>query len=110
MICRKLSPFAHRFYGDIGIDLPTLLKQSSATIPIMLLYSREAEMALKMFTDFANRKQTKTLQVSITDNNQNTERTARKHLQKAISEVGQHDSLAVKSLLFIGHFFCVFRG
>ncbi|XP_052807484.1 dynein axonemal heavy chain 5-like isoform X7 [Mya arenaria] len=75
-----------KFYGDIGIDLPTLLKQSSATVPIMLLYSREAEVAGKLFSEFANRKQMRTLVVSVTDNNPGTERTARKYIQKAMAE------------------------
>ncbi|KAL4232681.1 hypothetical protein ACF0H5_007369 [Mactra antiquata] len=75
-----------KYYGDVGIDFPALLKQSSPTVPIMLLYTREAEVAVRMFTDFANRKQNKTLQVSITDNNANTERTARKYIQKGMAE------------------------
>lgn len=53
----------------------------------MLLYVREAEVAVKMFNDFAYKKQSKTLQVSITDNNTNTERTARKYIQKGMAEV-----------------------
>lgn len=53
----------------------------------MLLYTREADVALKLFNDFANKKQNKTLQISVTDNNTNTERTTRKYLQRAMAEV-----------------------
>ncbi|XP_060567478.1 dynein axonemal heavy chain 5-like [Ruditapes philippinarum] len=74
------------YYGDVGIDFPVLVKQSSPMVPIMLLYTREAEVALKMFNDFSYKKQNKTLQVSVTDNNPNTERTARKYLQKGMAE------------------------
>ncbi|XP_053397319.1 dynein axonemal heavy chain 5-like isoform X6 [Mercenaria mercenaria] len=74
------------YYGDVGIDLPALLRQSSPMVPIMLMYTREAEVAVKMFNDFSYKKQNKTLQVSITDNNPNTERTARKYIQKGMAE------------------------
>ena len=83
-----------RYYGDVGVDLPTLLRQSSPLIPIMLLYRLEAEVALKLFNDFAYKKQVKTHILPVTDNNPNTEKTARKFIQKAMAEV------SYKSLFF----------
>ena len=81
-----MSPF-DRYYGDIGIDLPTMLRQSAPLVPLMVLYTTEADIAVKIVVDFSNKKQIKLLQVSITDNNPNTERTARKCIQKAMEEV-----------------------
>ena len=69
------------------MDLPILLRQSSPMVPILLLYKQEGDTAIRLFTDFANRKQNKFLTLAISDNNPSSERTARKYIQKAMAEV-----------------------
>ena len=76
-----------RYYGDVPVDLPVLLRQSSPKIPILLLYKQEGDTANKLFTDFANRKQNKFITLTISDNNPSSERTTRRYIQKAMAEV-----------------------
>ncbi|KAK6187606.1 hypothetical protein SNE40_005595 [Patella caerulea] len=73
-----------KFYGEIPLDFPGLLRQSSPTVPIILLFSFESDTAMKLFTDFANRKQCKSTVVNLTDGS--PDRNVRKTIQKAMTE------------------------
>lgn len=100
--CIDLCPLVARYYGDISIDLTNMLRQSTPTIPIILLYSVEVEMVTKMFHDFANRKQAKTLSLTINDDTPAIERTAKRIIHKGLQEVGSQDDfckIAMDSVL-----------
>ncbi|OWF37572.1 Dynein heavy chain 5, axonemal [Mizuhopecten yessoensis] len=75
-----------RYYGDIGIDLTSMLRQSTPTIPLILLYSVEVEHVTKLFHDFSNRKQAKTLSLTINDDTSAIERTAKRLIHKGMQE------------------------
>ena len=82
-----------RYYGDMGLDLSTMYKQSAPvppsprSLPILLLYSFEGEAAQSRFLDFSTRKQAQRLMMTITDNSQATRSKVRKIIKKAIAEV-----------------------
>ena len=78
-----------RYYGDVGIDMPNILKQSTPTLPMILLYSTEVETVTKLFNDFANRKQTKVLSLTITDDTSAILKSAKRLIQKGMQEVMQ---------------------
>ncbi|XP_041355189.1 dynein gamma chain, flagellar outer arm-like isoform X3 [Gigantopelta aegis] len=75
-----------QYIGDVAIDLATMVKQSSPTMPIMLLFSHESQMSAKLFTDFANKKQMKMSMINLTDSNATTERAVRRHILKGMTE------------------------
>ena len=64
-----------------------MLRQSSPKMPILILYHTERESAEKLFKDFANRKQSRTLVVPLSDSGVSEEKKARKALQKGMNEV-----------------------
>ena len=68
-------------------DFSTLLRQSSPTIPIIMIFDTEADTAVKLFTDFANRKQNRHVEIYLTDNGSSAERVVRKQIQKGMAEV-----------------------
>ncbi|XP_052708586.1 uncharacterized protein LOC128183562 isoform X10 [Crassostrea angulata] len=80
------------YYGDMGLDLSVMYKQSAPvppstlSLPILLLYSFEAEAAQSRFLDFSGRRQAPRLMVTITDNSQATRSKVRKTIRKAIAE------------------------
>ena len=76
-----------RYHGEVGIDLPLMLRQSTPAKPLLLLYEKKGDTAERLFTEFAAKKQNKTLSVTLTSNNVSEERQARKLLQKAMAEV-----------------------
>ncbi|ESO89151.1 hypothetical protein LOTGIDRAFT_229063 [Lottia gigantea] len=75
-----------KFFGEIPLDLPSLLRQSSTSIPIILLFSFEGDLASKLFTDFANRKQAKSIVINLTDYSPATDKYVKKQIQKAMAE------------------------
>lgn len=79
--------FNDRYIGDVAPDFPTLLRQSSPTIPIILLSDNELDTAVRLFTDFANRKQNRHTEIFLTDNSIILERVVRKQIQKGMAEV-----------------------
>ena len=83
-----LSP---RYTADIPPDFSTLLRQSSPTIPIIMIFDTEADTAVKLFTDFANRKQNRHVEIYLTDNSSAPERVVRKQIQKGMAEVCWND-------------------
>ncbi|XP_035829673.1 dynein heavy chain 5, axonemal isoform X2 [Aplysia californica] len=75
-----------KYNSDISLDLPTVLRQSTPTLPIMLLFRNESEQTFKMFQDFANKKQTRVITVLLTDNNMGDERAVKKQILKGMAE------------------------
>lgn len=96
-----LSRTCDRYYGDMGLDLSVMYKQSAPvppstlSLPILLLYSFEAEAAQSRFLDFSGRRQAPRLMVTITDNSQATRSKVRKTIRKAIAEVRGQGVLSV---------------
>lgn len=76
-----------RYLGDLPPDFPTLLRQSSPTTPIIMLFDNESETCVKLFTDFANRKQNQHVEIYLTDNSMVPERVVRKQIQQGMTEV-----------------------
>ena len=64
-----------------------MFRQSSTTLPIMLLFRNESEMAFKLFLDFAHKKQVKIVTILLTDNNTGEERAIKKQILKGMAEV-----------------------
>ncbi|XP_025098007.1 LOW QUALITY PROTEIN: dynein gamma chain, flagellar outer arm-like [Pomacea canaliculata] len=80
------SVLGKKYIGDVAPDFPTLLRQSSPTIPIILLSDNELDTAVRLFTDFANRKQNRHTEIFLTDNSIILERVVRKQIQKGMAE------------------------
>ncbi|KAK3577475.1 hypothetical protein CHS0354_032326 [Potamilus streckersoni] len=74
------------YFGDVPLDLPTMLRQSSTDVPLLMMYKIDADSALRLFSDFASKKQAKTLILPVYESNPNSERTAKKYIKKAASE------------------------
>ena len=66
--------------------MAAILRQSCPTTPVLFLYNQEREMAEKIITEFANRKQCRTLVVTLSGVGQTEERLAKKYLQKGMEE------------------------
>jgi hypothetical protein len=71
----------------VGIDFNTMLRQSSPTTPVLLLYKFETEMAYKVFMDYANKKQNKPIIKTLTENTAATEKAVKRIIQKGMTEV-----------------------
>jgi hypothetical protein len=82
-----ISSIFDRFCGEVSLDLPLVLRQSSPTIPILMLYQDNPQVARRLVYDFAMRKQMKTLVVSLSGAGIAEDRVARKKIQKAAQEV-----------------------
>lgn len=76
-----------RFCGDIGPDLPMVLRQSTPKIPILMLHTTEAQTAQKLFNEFAVKKQTKIQIVPLSGHGAAAEKVVKKHLMKGMAEV-----------------------
>ncbi|XP_055889444.1 dynein axonemal heavy chain 8-like isoform X3 [Biomphalaria glabrata] len=74
-----------KYITDISLDLPTVLRQSSFTLPILLLFRTEAELTLRVFQEFAVKKQTKFLTIVLTDN-LSDERSVKKQIHRGMTE------------------------
>lgn len=83
------SSFLTRYIQDINFDIHTIVNQSSPRIPILLLYTREGDLAQKMFNDVASKKQSHTVVVALNNSGPNEERKARKAIKKAMQDVSQ---------------------
>ncbi|KAK6987321.1 dynein heavy chain 5 axonemal, partial [Biomphalaria glabrata] len=74
-----------KYITDISLDLPTVLRQSSFTLPILLLFRTESELTLRVFQEFAVKKQTKFLTIVLTDN-LSDERSVKKQIHIGMTE------------------------
>lgn len=79
-----------RFIGEIPLDLPLVLRQSSPRTPILMLHRQEHDSAEKLVTEFAARKQNRLLRVVLSGGGATEERTARKLIYKAMADVSSH--------------------
>jgi hypothetical protein len=52
------------------------------------MFDTEAEVCVKLFLDFAYKKQNRHVEIYLTDNGPATERAVRKQIQKGMAEVG----------------------
>ena len=86
-VCIFIYTFMTRYAADVPPDFSTLLRQSSPTIPIIMIFDTEADIAVKLFTDFANRKQNRHVEIYLTDNGTGPEKVVRKQIQKGMAEV-----------------------
>ncbi|XP_076466964.1 uncharacterized protein LOC143298129 [Babylonia areolata] len=80
------SVLGKKYTADVPPDFSTLLRQSSPTSPIIMIFDTEADTAVKLFTDFANRKQNRHVEIYLTDNGSAPERVVRKQIQKGMVE------------------------
>ncbi|XP_070190368.1 uncharacterized protein [Littorina saxatilis] len=80
------SVLGKKYSTDVPPDFSTLQKQSSPTTPIIMIFDTEADTAVKLFTDFANRKQNCHVEIYLTDNGSAPERVVRKQIQKGMAE------------------------
>ena len=62
-------------------------RQGSPQTPVLFLHKTEAKSVQKMFTEFAHKKQAKTLVIPISGTGAAVERTAKKSIQKGMNEV-----------------------
>ena len=76
-----------RFIGEIPLDLPLVLRQSSPRTPILMLHLQEHDSAEKLVMDFAARKQIRLVRVVMSGVGSVEERAARKLLHKAMTDV-----------------------
>uniref|UniRef100_A0A2C9K4Z2 AAA+ ATPase domain-containing protein n=1 Tax=Biomphalaria glabrata TaxID=6526 RepID=A0A2C9K4Z2_BIOGL len=74
-----------KYITDISLDLPTVLRQSSFTLPILLLFRTESELTLRVLQEFAVKKQTKFLTIVLTDN-LSDERSVKKQIHRGMTE------------------------
>ena len=79
--------FFSRFCGEVSLDLPLVLRQSSPTIPILMLYQDNPQMAHRLVQDFATRKQVKTIIVALSGAGVTEDRMAKRKILKAAQEV-----------------------
>ena len=79
-----------RYLMDSGPDFTMALRQSSPTTPLLILFTQERNTAEIMFSEFANRKEAKTLVVPLSGTGIVEERKAIVCLQKAMNEVSQN--------------------
>ncbi|XP_071818739.1 dynein axonemal heavy chain 5-like isoform X4 [Apostichopus japonicus] len=80
------SVLGKRYIQDINFDIHTIVNQSSPRIPILLLYTREGDLAQKMFNDVASKKQSHTVVVALNNSGPTEERKARKAIKKAMQD------------------------
>ena len=72
---------------DSGTDFTMALRHSSTTTPVLILFTHERNAAEIMFSEFANKKEAKTLVVPLSGAGIVEERKAVVCLQKAMNEV-----------------------
>ncbi|XP_041462850.1 dynein heavy chain 8, axonemal-like [Lytechinus variegatus] len=75
-----------KYTNDVSIDPNVILRQTSPVIPILLLYTREGDVAEKIFQEFSAKKQVQGLVVNLSSAEHNEERRARKAIQHAMQE------------------------
>lgn len=80
------SVLGKKYAGDLAPDFATLLRQSSPLTPIIMLFDSEDDTCVKLFTDYANRKQNCHVEIYLTDNGMAPERVVRKQIQKGMAE------------------------
>ncbi|XP_033113255.1 dynein heavy chain 5, axonemal-like isoform X2 [Anneissia japonica] len=80
------SVLGKKYVTESLLDLASVLRQSSPTTPILLMYTCEAQLATKLFTEFANKKQMKTTAIFLTGASQNEDRQVRKVVITAMQE------------------------
>ncbi|BFZ10055.1 hypothetical protein BsWGS_13094 [Bradybaena similaris] len=82
-ICQVLDK---KYLTDIPPDLPAVCKQSSPSLPILLLFDTDAEIAVKVFQDFSTKKQINYQTVMLTDNSATDEKAVKKQILKVMAE------------------------
>ncbi|CAL1527205.1 unnamed protein product [Lymnaea stagnalis] len=84
--CFIATVLGKKYNTDVSLDLPALLRQSTSTLPILMLFRTESDLAVKTFQDFASKKQTRYQTVMLTDNNTSDERAVKKQILKGMAE------------------------
>ncbi|CAG5121560.1 unnamed protein product, partial [Candidula unifasciata] len=82
-ICQVLGK---KYLADIPPDLPMVYKQSTASLPVLLLFDTQAEMTVKIFQDFSTKKQINYLTIMLADNSTIQEKAVKRHILKAMAE------------------------
>ncbi|XP_030850579.1 dynein heavy chain 8, axonemal isoform X3 [Strongylocentrotus purpuratus] len=75
-----------KYTNDVAIDPNVILRQTSPVIPVLLLYTREGDVAEKIFHEFSAKKQVQGTVVNLSNAEHNEERRARKAVQHAMQE------------------------
>ncbi|XP_059166583.1 dynein axonemal heavy chain 8-like [Physella acuta] len=75
-----------KYNADISIDLPTVVRQSTPNLPILILFSTESELTTKTFQEFASKKQLRFQSLMLTDNSTSDEKVVKKHILKGMTE------------------------
>ncbi|XP_071801693.1 uncharacterized protein [Asterias amurensis] len=83
---KKTRGTSSRYIGEVALDLPGVVRQSTPLTPILLLYTKEGDLAERMFHEYAAKKQCKTLVVPLCNSEQNEERSTRRAIQTAMQE------------------------
>ena len=76
-----------RYSGDMSLDVQFLVKQSSVTSPVLIMYTTERDAAEKVLYEIARKKQQSHKTVVLSGSGDGEERMARKTIQEAMSEV-----------------------
>lgn len=77
----------YRYIGETALDLPGVVKLSTPFTPILLMYSSEGNLAEKLFHEYANKKQSQTVVIPLSNAGANEERRARRTINTAMQEV-----------------------
>ncbi|KAI8520697.1 hypothetical protein Bbelb_004510 [Branchiostoma belcheri] len=75
-----------KYAGEIPLDLPGVLRQSTPQTPIILLYTSESDLAETLFTEFAAKKQEACQVVYLSSGSPQEERRVRRAMAKAAEE------------------------
>ncbi|XP_066278010.1 uncharacterized protein [Branchiostoma lanceolatum] len=75
-----------KYAGEIPLDLPSVLRQSTPQTPIILLYTSESDLAETLFVEFAAKKQESCQVVYLSSGSPQEERRVRRAMAKAAEE------------------------
>ena len=84
---QRIPASSCRYLSESLYDITGVLKQSTPTTPVLMMFSKERETAERLFTGFATKKQIPTLVVSLSGRGPGEEKVVKKNLQQGMAEV-----------------------
>ena len=83
--------FVHRYSGDVPFDHQYVLKQSTPTTPVLIMYTREKDAGEKTLHEFARKKQQGYKTIMLSGSGPAEDRQARKTIQECMAEVKYYE-------------------
>ena len=83
----------HRYSGDVPFDHQYVLKQSTPTTPVLIMYTREKDAGEKTLHEFARKKQQGYKTIMLSGSGPAEDRQARKTIQECMAEVKWYQPL-----------------